>query len=418
MRLQRLISYSVIVFLLPIFSCEKTIIEQVTGPNGNGKLYSIEGHAQKGPFVVGSNVTVAELTQELYPTGRVFFSTILDDEGYFELPGVVLESPYIQIKIEGYYFSEVDGGVNDANGTSTLYSIADIREGSTMNVNILTHLEKERVEFLVQHDGKSFNEAKKQALNEILKVFELEDNALENSEDLIIFSDGVGNGILLAVASIVEASGFSYFERLELITTFQKDLEDGKLDSEDIQAALYNTAVYKLKPDLVVNNLTENFPDRVIPDFVPYLNLFIENSSFINYFKDVFPALPVGTINLLQDTTIKIIDPSKSYVLAFKVPKGVNAHIGLTIEGRSQPGMGAIDANSEFWLATNLYECPQPTPDFCETQQSYWADVSGNNMEDIYIPVSFTGHGISYYYFWIEVEGYVWGRIEKANLKW
>lgn len=399
-----------VLLLFPLISCEKTIIEKA----GEGKLYSIEGHAQKGPFTIGSNVTVAELNDKLFPTGRVFFSTILNDEGYFELPGVVLESPYVQIKVEGLFYSEHVGGV-DTGTRLTLFSLADIRDVTAVNVNVLTHLEKERVEYLVQSEEKSFKEAKKQALNELLGVFNLENLQVQNSSDLVIFTGETGNAILLTISSIIDAVPS---DMIEFITLFQKDMEDGSLDSEAMQTTLLNTAAYRLNPEDIKSNLTLNFPDKEFPDFEQFVNKFIANSTYTNYFKDVFPTLPTGTINLLQDTTVKMVDPTKTYVLAFKIPKGVNVHIGANFEGHSKPGEGEIDASSEFWLQTNLYECPQSAPDFCENQQSFWADVSGKDMEDIYIPVTFTGHGVWYYYFWIDVENYVWGRIEKTNLKW
>ncbi|HNH59940.1 MAG TPA: hypothetical protein PLS80_07945, partial [Cyclobacteriaceae bacterium] len=184
-------------------SCdETTIVKNYTG-TGEEKTYSIEGYAQKGPFIVGSNVTVSELNENLYPTGRVFFATILDNTGHFELPGVILVSPFILIKVEGSSYSEVQGGVPTGESL-TLYSIADITESETININILTHLEKERVEYLVQEESKSFNEAKEQALEELLEVFDLQDYSVQASEDLTILSSNEGNAVLLAVSSIIE----------------------------------------------------------------------------------------------------------------------------------------------------------------------------------------------------------------------
>lgn len=123
------------ILLFSIISCEKTIIEP--GPPVEGTTYSIEGFAQKGPFIVGTDVTVSELNDQLFPTGRVFFSTILDDKGYFNLPGVVLVSPYVQIKIRGLYYSEYNGFINSTE--LTLYSLADITKSESINVNIMTH---------------------------------------------------------------------------------------------------------------------------------------------------------------------------------------------------------------------------------------------------------------------------------------
>src|SRR5699024_1105525 len=52
----------------------------------------LSGLVEKGPFIRGSRVSVAELDNNLNPTGRIFETDIQNDEGFFELKGVELKS--------------------------------------------------------------------------------------------------------------------------------------------------------------------------------------------------------------------------------------------------------------------------------------------------------------------------------------
>ena len=45
---------------------------------------SISGYVQKGPYLNGSSISIAELTSDLIPTGKQFNSQILDNSGDFE----------------------------------------------------------------------------------------------------------------------------------------------------------------------------------------------------------------------------------------------------------------------------------------------------------------------------------------------
>lgn len=406
MRLYRLASYLIIIILLPLLSCEKTIIEQVTGPNGNGKLYSIEGHAQKGPFIVGTDVTVSELNDKLFPTGRVFFSTILDDEGYFELPGVVLESPYIQIKVRGRYFSETGGYVPTEE--LTLYSLADITKSETINVNILTHLEKERVEYLVQEKDHTFESAKEKAQEEILKVFEWESLSVEGSESLDISEDNTGGAVLLAMSAIFE--NIEFITRLETIVGFKSDFEeDGTLDSEQIQNRLLTSADL-LSREWVRINLETKY-EIELPDFEGALETFIENSSFVNYFELMFPkTVDGGKINLMRHsgTSLSISD---SYVLfSSPIPTGVEFGnvlngVGMVAYYPNSPS-SSFNANSNQWIDTysDNYYCTSPNDQaFCNRQ------FFGSQFSDqqISIPVSFSGNGRLELNFEFDIDGIV-----------
>ncbi len=223
------IIFILLLFLVIVSSCKKDYVS-------SEKVYRLEGHAQKGPFISGANVTIIELDKNLVPTGKSYFSTIDDNAGHFTFPEVKFNSNYIQLKVEGNYYDEVLGGI--PINEITLYSIVDISKDSIINVNLLTHIEQSRVQFLLDK-GISFQNAQKQAQNELLKVFNLEDKAIGNAEQLDITSPNLDGGVLLLISSIIISNYGTGLEFQEFISNFVTDFkEDGTIDSESIQEAL------------------------------------------------------------------------------------------------------------------------------------------------------------------------------------
>jgi hypothetical protein len=316
-----------ILFLFPLISCEETIIEK----EREGKVYTIEGFAQKGPFIVGTDVTVAELNDKLFPTGLVYFATVLDDEGSFSIPGVVLTSPYVQIKIRGIYFSEVWG--YNTNKELTLYAFADVRKSENINVNIITHLESERVAHLVQKENLSFEEAKAKAFKEFLTIFEWDNLSVSSAESLTITKNDDGGAVLLAVASIFERVQDDFIKRLETITNFRTDFADGKIESTLIQNRLL-TAASLLDEKSILATLKFRFGAIAFPEFGALLDQFKENSTYTNYttFNNVFPTSVGGKLNLLTLPNNTTLDPTTTYYILTNPPDGLqNATIAVTI---------------------------------------------------------------------------------------
>ena len=79
---------------------------------------------QKGQFIQGSVVTIQELNERLQPTGKSYQTQILDDMGSFELTSDI-DSRYVEIIAEGFYFNEVTGNLSDA--PLTLRSLSDLQ---------------------------------------------------------------------------------------------------------------------------------------------------------------------------------------------------------------------------------------------------------------------------------------------------
>jgi hypothetical protein len=62
---------------------------------------TVTGSAQKGPFISGSTVRIAELDADLIQTGRLFSALIDDDSGSYSVRGVQLGTPFARVEVTG-----------------------------------------------------------------------------------------------------------------------------------------------------------------------------------------------------------------------------------------------------------------------------------------------------------------------------
>jgi len=236
---------------------------------------------QKGPFITGSDITVYELNTDLTPTGKTYASQISDNSGRFGISNINLVSSRIAVKATGYYYNENTGSLSAA--PLSLQAIGDIGTDSSLNVNMLTHLEKPRVEFLMQQ-GMSYAQAKQQAQTEVLSIFNITNTSLPFSETLNISQNDPGNTVLLAVSCLLQ--GFrSEAELTELLTNISYDIKnDGVLNDAALGSALINHASY-IDTVAVRNNLVSRYNSlgisAAIPHFEPYIQNFISQTSFV-----------------------------------------------------------------------------------------------------------------------------------------
>lgn len=162
---------------------------------------NVNGSVEKGPFLTGSKVTLYELDTSLRQTGKNIFKTeTTNDNGDFSFDTKMeLASKYAELEINGYFYNEV----KDERSTSqiTLSALADLSGDSEINVNILTHLEFKRVKNLVA-SGMRFDEAKKQAKQELLKVFYIT-LEIKNSENISLTDGDENASVLFAISSIL-----------------------------------------------------------------------------------------------------------------------------------------------------------------------------------------------------------------------
>jgi uncharacterized protein (TIGR02145 family) len=262
----------ILLALLLISSCKKQEEPAYT-------LDKLTGFVQKGPYINGTAIIVSELNNNLNPTGKTFSSQIFDNKGSFEVNEVELNSQYVEIRADGFYFDEIAGDKSTAQ--LTLFGLADISSHSTINVNILTQLEKSRVEYLFGI-GLSFGEAKVQAQAEVLNAFGFEYEDMSSSELLDISQEDEDNAILLAISLILQ-SNRTVGDLTELIANISTDLkEDGILNSVTLKSRLVNQASY-IDTIKVRENLETRYEsmgvEATIPDFEKYLHYYLENEN-------------------------------------------------------------------------------------------------------------------------------------------
>ena len=266
-----------------LFGCQDD--EQVTQSE---QSVSIAGYVQKGPFINGTAITVSELDQKLVATGKNFTTQIIDNKGSFSLKDVKLQSDFVQLIAEGFYFDEVHGEKSAAQ--LTLFALADVSDASSVNVNLLSHLEKDRVIYLMQEEEKSFATAKQQAQREILTIFGIEKADMMASELLDISQDGEDNAILLAISAILQGNN-SVAELSELLADIITDIrEDGVLDSESTREKIRANAI-ALKLTDIRQHLEVRYEelgvDAIIPNFEQYVDS--DGDGFLNKDEDDTP---------------------------------------------------------------------------------------------------------------------------------
>ncbi len=242
--------------------------------------WEVAGVSQKGPFVTGSAVTVQELDGiTLKQTGKSFKGSIKSDKGDFAIKDINLESQYAILEASGYYRDEISG--KKSSGQVTLRALTDLKDRKHVNINLLTHLEYERVMYLVTEKKKSIAEAKEQAEREVLATFGIEGDFAE-SEDLNIFETGDGNAALLAISVLLQ-SDVDVAGLTERMGEFSISLaEGGSWDDADAKTAIADWACdVDLKGSL--SKVRKNVEDWKYADTVPAFEKYVTNFWWNNY---------------------------------------------------------------------------------------------------------------------------------------
>jgi hypothetical protein len=344
--------------------------------NNLPKTYDLSGLAQKGPFLLGSDVTIIELNSELNPTGKVFFSTIEDNSGYFSFPDVVFESNFIQIKVEGQYYNEVIGCVNSMSEI-ILYSIVDISDNSRINVNTITHLVQARAIKLFK-EGINYSEAFNQAFNELLATFYVENTGFSKPENLDLTAPDSNGGILLLISSIIQSNICSGMIFSEFFTSFTNDFKDnGIIDNEIFQRTLATSGLV-LNIEDVRNNLISRYADigKIIEPYSgnQFLKDFNDRNSYATIFDGIFPVTVGGYINLINKGDTVFIDNNQLYTIAINGKQDSEiSNIAINLTSASD---NFTTSGIDWYLEGNTL--------------IYLKEFDGS---DLTIPIEFTGSG-------------------------
>lgn len=217
--------------------------------------YTVKGKVEKGPFVKGSTITLQPLDAKMNSLGTSYPATIVDNEGTFDMGSVKLEAPYALLTTNGYFYNEMSGHLSE--GTITLQAIVDLKDHSTVNVNLLTHLAKERVKALIAN-GTSFRDANKQAQKELLTNFGLQRYAEKDVSQFSITA-GTDEAAALLVVSAAMLKERSEAELTEYLAQLSMDFTaNGKFTDEQIKE------YRKVTRGLNFSRITERLKERYL----------------------------------------------------------------------------------------------------------------------------------------------------------
>ncbi|MGZ3863824.1 MAG: hypothetical protein ACXVPN_01780 [Bacteroidia bacterium] len=342
-----------VLIAIVLLSCKKD--SKVVPPAQPFTKAKVSGLSQKGPFLNGSALTIYELDASFAQTGKSFNTQILDNLGSFEINNISLVTQYAKLKADGFYFNEV----SNANSGSpiSLYALSDLSNKNNVNVNLLSTLEVSRAQYLIDH-GTSFTNAKRQAQQEILKIFWINKPSISESELLNIAVNTDDNAALLALSVILQGYR-TESELTQLLGDIATDIRtDGILNSPTLGSQLINDARYLNLPAIrlnIENKYISLGVTTVIPDFEKYINQFKDSCTytFTNYIT--YPATCAYGTNLLN-TTDSVLTLGNTYSICANLPKGTTLKIYYPEPSGTPNGivtLGYYPATVSGWLDMN-----------------------------------------------------------------
>ncbi|MBC8986182.1 RagB/SusD family nutrient uptake outer membrane protein [Pedobacter sp. N36a] len=248
--------YLLIILSLLTFGCSKIKVEPSPDPTPQ-KKHQVTGFVEKGPFLQGSKVTLIELDNNLAPTGKTYETTTTNDMGAFEFKDIVLSSAYAKFSIDGFYFDEVRNTLSTSR--IILTSIAKIGEIAKVNVNLLTHLESNRIVKLVKTDKLDFAAAKKQATTELLAGLDIKQNLTKETDELSLTDGTKDAAVLMAISAVMLNNPIHTDASLsEFLSKISTQLENtGTLD-ESIKTT-FKSYASRIDPERIKANLIARY---------------------------------------------------------------------------------------------------------------------------------------------------------------
>ena len=322
--------------LLAFTSCSKEKENEHENENEIvGGIFSFSGKVHKGPFVTGTTITVNELNESLGQTGKSFTTSITSDDGSFALSNIEMESSLALLSGNGFYFNEVLGQLSSAQ--ITLQALTDLTNEETVNINVLTHITKTRIEKLVS-DGMNFSDAKRQAEGEFQDFLGVTEHFNQGFEQMNIASVGDFNAMLLAFSVILQRPSNNLMtiptlpaELTWLMSSLSTDFADnGAVDNETlVDTLLYNIS---LQNQVYIRNRIQNYYSELgqnveIPDFESYIAMFQAAHQVLvaDYvYPDIAsPAPEIGPEGAVPNILVKDVthfDGTQAYVVAAITP--------------------------------------------------------------------------------------------------
>lgn len=317
---------------------------------GGSSSYALSGRVQKGPFGIGSQISINALNSSLSPTGSVYSTQTSDALGDFSVPSGV-SSSMVEIVAQGFYLDELSGNLSASQ--ITLRSVSDLSSNSAPTVNILTTLQEQRLKSLV-NAGASFSSANSQSESEVLALFEIQSSSISGLSSLDSMRvDGTSqeDGVLLAISVILsqiatdraQSNGTTQAAELSnLVNTISAGLANTGTYTDSTFISQRNKADTEIVPSLIASNLqsyySKNGDSITTPNFVEWID---ENQS------GVLPQQQSNEYVYLSNAGSNSI-----YEYQLNKASGILVYFGSIATGNNPQGIVATH-NGKYLYASN-----------------------------------------------------------------
>ena len=311
----------------------------------NYSVVIINGKIEKGPFSKGSIISFYVLDSNLYETGLSYSTTINDNQGNYELRASNISGKILRVQTDGFYFNEILNTLSTSR--IVLTGITKVDSSESENVNVLTHIERRRVEYLMTNKSMSFESAKTQAITELLSLFKVGTNNITRAEKVSLF--GNNNDILLNISLLFQ--GFRTDAQLsELLTDFSNDFyTDGTIEDITIFKRIYNHSFF-IDTVSVASNLLNKF--NITPKSFSILSTYLSDNASKkdeNYMPITYPSASNGKQNFLTRIPTETISSSVMGCLMYNKNDIPNFDFKVTIKSVNPIG-GGLGSNSNIWF--------------------------------------------------------------------
>lgn len=258
--------------------------DATSSSSGDATTVALVGAVEKGPFILGSSVTVSVLGADLAPTGQTFETETTSDLGEFTVPGLPLGP--LALEGSGFYYDEIAGDLSEAELTLRALVVPGDGGAASAFVNLVTHLTKQRVEALVG-EGESFAAAVSQAESELQQALAITTPGFQAGasgvEMTLAGGDSDANAYLFAVSSVLvqvahQAASGSVAARLqELLNTMASDLASGEVRAST--RASIRDALLQLHVNRVAAGFAARMEELGLPPDVPDMHRVLDQDG-------------------------------------------------------------------------------------------------------------------------------------------